>query len=151
MIKLKNIFSIASIWFVLVFVDLYSKYLAKIYLVTWDLEIFWSFKFSLVFNDWIAFSIPIKWNIQIILTLIFLWIFLFYFLKNENIEKNFQKIAVWFVFWWAIGNLYERFFLWKVTDFIAVFDFFPIFNLADSFVCIWMAMIIFYEIFYKKT
>ncbi len=135
-------------WFVIA--DLLSKIFAKKYLVYWDLQlIFWT-KFSLAYNEWIAFSIPIKWMIQIILSFVFLWIFILYAQKHWNLKKPIANLAISLIFGWAIWNLYERILFWKVTDFISIFSWYPTFNLADSFIFIWVILILFFEKHFKK-
>ena len=128
-----------------IFIDLLTKFWAKKYLINWDFElIFWA-KFFLIFNEWIAFSIPIKWILQIILSFWLLIILFFYTKKEWDLSKKIPQISLWLVVWWALWNLYERIFIWKVTDFISISPYFATFNLADSFIFIWACLAFYYE------
>lgn len=69
-----------------------------------------------------------------------------HFVKNKN---TFYCLAFGFMIGGAIGNLIDRIWLRYVRDFIFL-DFwptFPIFNIADSFLCIGTAMMAIYIIF----
>ena len=146
MLKKIWIFKIIFLSIFLIFADLYSKFLAKIFLENSDFNlIFWA-KFSLAFNEWIAFSIPITWIFQILLSFLMLIFLIFYVSKNWNLNKNLEIFSLSLILWWAIWNLYERIFLWKVTDFIQIFSWFATFNLADSFVFVWVCLAFFIEI-----
>lgn len=75
------------------------------------------------------------------------------FVKKKN---WFYRLAFGFIVGGAIGNLVDRIMLGYVRDFIFL-DFmptFPIFNIADSFICIGALMMILFVIFApskKKT
>lgn len=134
----------------LTLIDLISKKLAIKYLSEWDLFlIFWS-KLKLVFNEWIAFSIPLKWFMQIFITIIVLFVLIYYSRKNWDFKKSLTILVTSLIISWALWNLYERILLWKVTDFISVFPWYPTFNLADSYVFIWVVLILFFEEKFKK-
>ena len=94
------------------------------------------------FNTWISRSLPVNIILVIVLSIIIsIWILIWY-------KKNYiWKRATIFLIWWTLGNLIDRIFLWWVRDFILVFKRFPIFNLADTFICTWVALIIIKEIF----
>lgn len=129
-----------------IILDLLSKYFAKSYLENWDIDlIFWA-KLSLAFNEWIAFSIPLTWVLQIIVSFLFIWILMHYTRKEWDFAKLIPRISLWLIIWWALWNLYERIFIWKVTDFISVIPAFPTFNLADSFIFTWVCLAIYYEL-----
>lgn len=55
--------------------------------------------------------------------------------RNLNMNKNSSVIITALVTGGALGNLYDRIFRGFVIDFIA-FSFWPVFNLADAFLCI---------------
>lgn len=133
-------------WYVflifLIFIDLFTKYLAQIYLQD-TLYLFWDLVFlKLVLNKWIAFSIQITWIILKILTIIIISIILWYYFKQEKPKKNsIYDISFVFIIRWAIWNGIERIFLWVVTDFFWI-KYFSIFNMADVFITIWWIIFI---------
>lgn len=134
--------------------DLFSKYLAYIFL-QWQKNILWDFLyFKYVENTWIAFSIQIPSFFLKILT-ITLIIFIFHYYKKEiKVEKDKRNICLlnisfWLILSWAIWNWVERVFNEKVIDFIWV-KYFSVFNLADSFIFIW-AIIYLYILFKNHT
>lgn len=69
-----------------------------------------------------------------------------YFVKDKNI---FYCIAFGFIVGGAVGNLIDRVMLHYVRDFIYLdfFPTFPIFNLADSFLCIGVIMLAIFILF----
>lgn len=97
------------------------------------------------FNTWISRSLPVNLILVIVLTIIIsVWILIWY-------KKNYiWKRATIFLIWWTLGNLIDRIFLWWVRDFLLVFKRFPVFNLADTFICTWAALIIIKELFLNK-
>jgi signal peptidase II len=134
-------------WIIL---DLYSKYLANIYLKE-KINIIWDFLYlQYVENSWIAFSIQIPILILKIITIILIfWIF-YYYLKEERKKKSIIiNSSFWLILAWAIWNWIERVFQERVIDFIWV-KYFSVFNLADSFITIWAILYIFHLLYYKK-
>ncbi len=72
-----------------------------------------------------------------------------HFVKNKN---TFYCIGMGFVLGGAVGNLVDRIFLGYVRDFIYL-DFwtsFPVFNFADSFLCIGAVMLVIFILFMGK-
>lgn len=69
-----------------------------------------------------------------------------HFVKNKN---TWYCIALGFVLGGAIGNLIDRVWLKYVRDFIFLdfFPTFPVFNLADSFLCVGAVMLAIYILF----
>ena len=69
-----------------------------------------------------------------------------HFIKNKN---TFYCIAFGFVIGGAVGNLIDRLVLRYVRDFIFLdfFPTFPIFNLADSFLCVGAVMLSIFILF----
>ena len=82
-----------------------------------------------------------------ILMIIALFIFN-YFVKNKS---TFYCLAFGFVIGGAVGNLVDRLFLGYVRDFIYLdfFPRFPIFNFADSFLCVGAIMLAIYILFFS--
>lgn len=97
------------------------------------------------FNTGISRSLPVNLILVIVLTIIISVLILIWYKKNYI-----WKRATIFLIWWTLGNLIDRIFLWWVRDFILVFKQFPVFNLADTFICTWAALIIIKELFFSK-
>lgn len=95
---------------------------------------------------WGIFSGETFWLICVsILMIVALFIFN-YFVKNKN---TFYCVAFGFIIGGAVGNLVDRLWLKYVRDFIFL-DFwstFPIFNLADSFLCVGAVMLAIFILF----
>ena len=97
------------------------------------------------FNTGISRSLPVNIILVIILTIIISVLILIWYKKNYI-----WKRATIFLIWWTLWNLIDRIFLLWVRDFILVFKRFPIFNLADKFICTWAALIRIKELFFNK-
>ncbi len=133
-----NLFYVTIIiWIIL---DLYSKYLAKIYLQE-KINLVWDFLFlKFAENRGIAFSINIPF-LKILTIILIIWIF-YYYIKYEKQKKNkFLDFSFWLILAWAVWNWIERVFNSKVIDFIWV-KYFSIFNLADSFISLWAFIVL---------
>ena len=116
------------------------------------------FNFKIYYNTGAAWGILAgKQVFLIVLSLVFMAIFVFYYVKEQN-KTWLLNIAFGFLFAGCLGNLYDRIVLGYVRDFIQ-FDFwqaFPIFNFADAALCIGVVLFIIYLIIYfvknsKKT
>lgn len=97
------------------------------------------------FNTGISRSLPVNIILVIVLTIIISVLILIWY-KKSYIWKR----ATIFLIWWTLWNLIDRIFLWWVRDFILVFKRFPVFNLADTFICTWAALIIIKDLFLNK-
>lgn len=127
----------------LIFIDLFTKYLAKEYLQTPIIIIENFFSLRYVENIGIAFSFPITWLPLKILTILIIWFFLYYYFTEEKHKKNiFVDGSFVLILSWAIWNGYERIWNEKVIDFFAV-QYFSVFNLADVFITLWVLLYIF--------
>jgi len=70
-----------------------------------------------------------------------------------NLKSYTYNLSLGFVLGGAIGNLYDRYFIREVTDFIYV-RFFAVFNGADSFIVIGFIILLIFLIknfFYKSS
>lgn len=134
----KHIFTITIVsWIIL---DLFTKNLAFLFLQE-RINILWNFIYlEHVLNNWIAFSIQLNLVLLKIITIsLIIWFFYYYF-KEEKIKKNtIIDIAFWLILGWAIWNWIERVLNENVIDFIWV-SYFSVFNLADSFIFIWVCL-----------
>ena len=102
-------------------------------------------------NDGAAWNIMSGQTVTLIIISVLMIVALFiynHFVKNKN---TFYCFAFGFMIGGALGNLVDRIMLSYVRDFIFL-DFwpsFPIFNLADSFLCIGTAMLAIFLIFFN--
>lgn len=131
-----------------IFIDLLSKYFAKLHLQNENINILWDFLFLwYVENKWIAFSINIPF-LKIVTIILILGIFYYYFKEEKNKNDKIIDLSFWLILAWALWNWYERIFNSFVVDFIWV-KYFSVFNLADSFIFIW-ALLYLFKIFFEK-
>ncbi len=89
-----------------------------------------------------------------ILTAVALLAFIFYFVFSIKKKNSWLIYSLAFVIAGTIGNFIDRLCFNGVTDFIGfIFGdyYFPIFNLADSFLVVGMIMLIFYYCFLDKN
>ena len=109
------------------------------------------FRFTYVENRGAAFGIlQNRRFVFIALTLVILAVLIYLGLKNKN-KSRFLNFGSAFVVSGALGNLADRIFLGYVVNFL---DFciinFPVFNVADCFVCVGAFMVAVYYIFIEK-
>ena len=126
----------------LIFVDLVSKYIAKINL-DWQINLIWDFLYlKYIENPWIAFGLWLTWIPLKIITIILIAVIIWYYIVEEKNKKNtLIDLSFAFIISWALGNAYERIFNSQVIDFIWI-KYFAIFNLADAFLTIWVFLYI---------
>ena len=120
-----------------IIIDLYSKYLAKVFLQN-KINILWDFIYLQYFeNTWIAFSIQLPSLILKIWTIILIFLIFYYYFKEEKKIKNkIIDFSFWLILAWAIWNWIERIFNNKVIDFLGV-KYFSVFNFADTIISVW--------------
>jgi signal peptidase II len=121
---------------VFILIDVLSKAFFQIALKTHAMTVWKIIQFKLVFNTGVAFSIPLHGLLQIIITILLLIFVSIYFFRHYSQLPICPSFGFVLIVGGALGNLYERIFLGKVTDFIQVFSWFPIFNFADVFIFI---------------
>ncbi len=115
--------------------DLFSKYLAKIYLQE-EVSIFSDiFYLKYVENTGIAFSINIPF-LKIVTIILIILIFVYYIKEEKKKKSKIIDFSFGLILAWAIWNWIERILNSFVIDFLWV-KYFSIFNLADSFITIW--------------
>lgn len=131
-----------------VILDLFTKNLANIYLQN-KINILWDFLYlQFILNPWIAFWIKIPSILLKIITIsLIIMIFCYYRYEKKENNNKLVDIVFWLILAWAIWNWIERIFNSNVIDFIWV-KYFSIFNLADSFITIWV--IIYLYLLYKN-
>lgn len=130
-----------------VWLDILTKKISEIYLNR-ELKIIWDFfTLKLSYNKWIAFSMPIEWLVLKIITILLIILFYYIYLKEyKSYKSKLADIGFSMIIWWAIGNAIQRLLYSNVTDFIKL-KYFAIFNFADIFISVWMALIIFFHLF----
>lgn len=139
------------IWmFFLIFIDLFTKFIAKTDLVIQKNLVGDFFYLKYVENIWIAFSLPLTGIVLKVLTIILIWVIFWYYYSEEK-KKNLKIInaSFMFVLAGALWNWYERVFNGKVIDFIGI-KYFSVFNFADIFITIWVVLYIYSLIFLQK-
>jgi len=98
---------------------------------------------GLVFNTGAAFGILGEQTLLLSVLSFLFCLGLFFFLVNNFFKLNkTEVISFIFIFGGAFGNLIDRFYFQKVTDFIE-FLFIPNFNLADAFINIGFVLYVF--------
>ncbi|NCP67180.1 signal peptidase II [bacterium] len=101
------------------------------------------FKIVFVENTGVAFSLPVPGGLSsIIAVIVSLW--LGYQLWVNNYAYT-MRLSYVLIIAGALGNLIDRLWLGAVTDFISVGNF-PVFNFADSFICVGVALLIWHEV-----
>lgn len=97
------------------------------------------------YNDGVSFSLLSGHRWIIILITLFLMVFLYLYMQKFKVNKR-NMIAFSLVFGGLFGNLIDRIVYGYVIDFIDFFVFnynYPIFNLADSFICIGVCILLY--------
>ncbi|NJP03736.1 signal peptidase II, partial [Candidatus Gracilibacteria bacterium] len=102
------------------------------------------FRLTLVHNDGIAFSWKLKKELILILTAVVGVGLLFMFFQKYTSRS--KAIGLAMVLGGAVGNFLDRIIWGAVTDFISVFSF-PVFNFADAFITVGLAIWLFDEVF----
>lgn len=98
------------------------------------------------FNLWISRSLPVHLYIVISISILAA-IALFILYKKEKINR----IVFSFLLSWTLGNLIDRVVLGWVRDFINIQIFnFPIFNIADVLLNVWIILLIIQEFRLEK-
>jgi signal peptidase II len=150
--------SLLAISFIIVIFDQVTKFIVRD-----NLSLLQSVKineycdWTLAYNQGAAFSLLANqggWQrifFGIIAT--FVSVLLVFYILNKN-YKTWIGIAVSFILGGAIGNLIDRIISGRVTDFIDWHignHHWPAFNIADSFICIGVTMIVIDSLFFKNS
>ena len=127
----------------LIGLDALSKYWAE-NILTWSLPLvpkLLSLEYAQ--NTGIAFSIPLTGILLKIITVILILGIFWYYWKEEKIKKSrLLNISYSLIFAGALGNAWERILKGYVTDMISL-EHFAIFNLADSYISIGAALLLY--------
>lgn len=141
--------------FLFLLIDQISKILVRIYLNLYNDIILIPNFLSLIHvkNDGAAFSILEGKTIFFIIITIIVLIGIIYYIKNKKFKKI-DYIIYGMLIGGIIGNLIDRIIYGNVTDFISFTIFnkpMPIFNLADTFICIGCILMIWREEICKNS
>lgn len=98
-----------------------------------------------IINTWISFGFKLPLLLVIIISILALFLFFWLFYK-----KSISWVMVSFLIAWTLWNLIDRITYWWVRDFISIGNF-PIFNLADSLLNIWIFLFFIKEFFSWKS
>jgi len=140
----------------IVIIDQISKFIVHNYMNLYDsINIIpHLLDFTYIRNEGIAFGIYFEGGkIFFIILPIFITIYLFYLLKNEEFQDKQSQIALYLIIAGAIGNIIDRIFRGYVVDFI---DFhinglhWYVFNVADTSVTIGLIFLLYSSIIVKK-
>jgi len=123
---------------ILVALDQITKYLAVLFLSNGTVEVIKNFFYlRLVYNDGAAWSILEGQMTFFYIISVIAVIMVFYYMAKT--KKNYHRILLVLVQAGIIGNFIDRLFLKYVRDFLDFYIFnynYPVFNLADVFICI---------------
>jgi signal peptidase II len=142
----RSVISIGSGVIIFVFLDQISKWMAAQAFISgssWGIP-FFSLKYEQ--NTGIAWSIPVPAFILLPLNLAILGLAGWYAWKYFDLKLKISQIAIILILSGGLGNIIDRILLGYVRDFIAV-GWWPVFNLADAFLCIGIFLIL---LFYAK-
>lgn len=102
------------------------------------------FKLEKVYNTGISFGMLQGSQARIITISILIFIFLLHMQKSFTLNKR-NIVAFSLLYGGILGNLFDRFIYHHVIDFLS-FKFgsydFPVFNIADSCICIGMVLLV---------
>ncbi len=133
-------FKTILLWIFLLALDQVSKY------IFYNQNIFSSSFIQPSFNTGISRSLPIHIYLVIFISLLAI-LAIFLLLKKKKISQ----ISFIFLLAWTLWNLIDRVLLWWVRDFINIQIFsFPILNIADILLNIWIIILIIQEIRLEK-
>ncbi len=110
---------------------------------------------SFTANDAALFGIGngTQWAARLLasMTAVFLFLLLFFAIRNHKKMSRLSAFTYGLLIGGSIGNLYDRIAFGYVRDMIyAKFIDFPIFNIADSAICIAIALIVIETLFVKR-
>ncbi|MCS7245667.1 MAG: signal peptidase II [candidate division WOR-3 bacterium] len=140
---------------VVLLIDQISKFLVENYLPLYQpVEIINGYlRFTFVYNPGIAFGLHFGEGFPYLFLAIIITIFVIYLAIRE--KSNLSFFAYTLIIGGALGNIFDRVFRGMVVDFIDIginenLRWF-IFNLADSFITIAIALLLFDSFFRKKN
>ena len=107
------------------------------------------FKLSYVENKGAAFGIFQDMRYVFVVLTVLIVFFLFWLLKSQKTQSRIFKTGIILMISGAVGNFIDRVFLGYVVDFLNFYLIdFPVFNVADCFVCIGAGLLVIYYLFF---
>ncbi len=106
------------------------------------------FHFTYIENSGAAFGIFPKGNLFFVILSFVGMVMVILFYRKLQREECFLALPLGLIFGGILGNLFDRLIKGKVVDFLD-FLIWPVFNFADSFICIGF-LIIFLLMFFRK-
>lgn len=144
----------------IVILDLITKNIAQTYLADKVISVIPGFfNLVLVWNTGAAFGILgqapelVRKLILIGSSTVAALITTFYVIKKHSSLSWLEVFSLSLIAGGAIGNLYDRFFIGAVRDFLDFYIYnhhWPAFNVADASISLGMALFLFMEVYYKK-
>ncbi len=131
---------------VLLFLDLFTKWLAVKYFVGSYTLIENVLQLKLSYNPNIAFSLPVPGWIVLALLPVILYVITRFFMETFSFSHPATRWSLILIFAGALGNGINRVWPGSVIDFIS-FSFFPSFNLADAYITVGAFLLV---VFYGK-
>ncbi len=136
-----NRFNIAVIFAIFVLDRITKEITLRTVAINGPAEIFRYFSFTYAENTGVAFSMFRDGNFLLIFVMVAILIFILKSWREiAGTKKPWGNLGLCFIFGGALGNLYDRIFLGFVVDMLD-FKVWPIFNVADSFVCVGAVLI----------
>lgn len=138
---LKQILSLIILIWLFLSIDLLTKYFF------YDLKIAENLSFiHPVLNHWASRSMPVHAMISIAIAIFALVLFIWLYSK-----KYISLIIATLLVAGTLWNMIDRIRLWGVRDFLMPFDWFPVFNVADIFLNLWVVVYLRKEFFTWKS
>ncbi|GAV23748.1 signal peptidase II [Carboxydothermus pertinax] len=136
--------------FVFFLLDQLSKYyIIKNFAIGQSLNLLPFLSITHVKNPGAAFSLlPYQTEVFIVITIFVLSGILIYLVVTKN-RNRLLLTSLALIFGGALGNFYDRITQGQVTDFLD-FHFWPVFNLADSFITIGLLLFTYQYLFKKE-
>lgn len=138
---MKRVYLFSLVFFI---IDLVSKLLIANYCFDKFTIINNFFYINYVTNEGAAFSIFSGYNIIFIVIAIGVIIYIHKFLLKD-VSSKFDVFSYALLIGGIVGNLFDRLFYGEVIDFLSFkfgSYFFPIFNFADTFICVGVFLIV---------
>lgn len=132
---MKKIFKLILLWIVLLAVDLFTKH--AFYGLNCCAD--WSFV-TKVFNTGISRGINLPSVMTLLITAFAIGLFIWMYIK-----KQFTRWMLALLMAGTLGNLIDRLLFGGVRDFISIGSF-PVFNIADVLLNLWIILFIIWEL-----